>query len=346
MRKLLMIAGLLSAVLLGLSLWLARWIGHGLVTAVNQLVEIASGIGHGGLARQPKTGLAEADLVVSALRAAGDRLVSRERELRDLNQSLEQRISLRTEQLIAANQELAVTNRELADFARVAAHDLREPLRTISGFSTSLAQDFERELPAVAHHYTQRISAAAQRMQQLLESIFAYTQTSNSPRMSEPVDLNQTIRDVRDDLEARLQETGGEIRWATLATVHGNPRELHQMMLNLVTNGLKFHREGVAPIVQVETSEAGENVHLIVTDNGIGFDPNLAGRLFVPFQRLENASVHEGTGMGLAVVRRVAERHDGTVRASSTPGAGSRFEVILKRTPREVIREETSRVEL
>jgi signal transduction histidine kinase len=341
-RRLLLIAGVLSAVLLGVSLWLARWIGLGLVTAVNKLVGLATEIGRGVLPKQPQTGLAEADLVASALHTAGGRLISHERELRELNQSLEHRISSRTHQLIAANQELAVTNRELADFARVAAHDLREPLRTISGFSSSLVEDFSGQLPPVARNYTERISAAAQRMQRLLESIFAYTRVSHSPRVTEAVDLNQTARDVRDDLEMRLKETGGEMQWTTLPTVWGDPRELHQMLLNLVANGLKFHRRSVPPVVQVEASESSEGVHLIVSDNGIGFDPNLAERLFVPFQRLENANGYEGTGMGLALVRRVAERHHGTVRVFSTPGAGSRFEVILKRTTNEEIPEGAS----
>jgi signal transduction histidine kinase len=130
-------------------------------------------------------------------------------------------------------------------------------------------------------------------------------------------------------LESRLEELGGEVRSTSLACVSGDPRQLHQLLLNLVGNALKFRREGVAPLVEVETMEQPGQVRLVVSDNGIGFDPNLSGQLFKPFHRLENASGYEGTGIGLAVVRRIAERHGATVRAVSTPGAGSRFEVIF-----------------
>lgn len=331
-RKLLLVSGLLSVLLLLTAMLLARWIGRGLVIGVNRLVHLASEIGRGASPRCTPTGLRETDYVAQALCAAGERLHSRERELRELNHSLEHRISTRTSQLMVANQELATTNRELAEFARVAAHDLREPLRSISGFSTSLSRDFTQELPPLARNYTERISAAAQRMHRLLESIAAYSQVSNAPRLTERVDLNQTLNDVRADLGARLTESGGQIVSGELATVTGDPRELHQLLLNLIANGLKFRRQNVAPIVKVETFDESKHIRLVVSDNGIGFDTNLVEQLFLPFQRLENARTYEGTGMGLAIVRRIAERHGGEVRAFSTPGGGSRFEVTLAKT--------------
>jgi signal transduction histidine kinase len=328
-RRLLLVAAVLSALLLVVAILLARWIGRGVVLGVNRLVTLASDIGRGALPKSCATGLAETDAIAYSLCVAGERLIAHERELRELNQSLEQRVSTRTSQLIATNRELAATNRELEEFARIAAHDLREPLRTISGFAASLSKDFTQELPTVARNYTDRISAAAQRMNRLLESVFEYSRLSTSSRRMERIDLNQVVDEVRDDLESRLKETGAEVRSNHLACLSGDPRQIHQLLLNLVGNALKFRRPGVSPVVDISTVEEPGQVRLLVSDNGVGFDPNLSERLFTPFHRLENANGFEGTGMGLAIVRRIAERHGGSVRAVSTPGSGSRFEVIF-----------------
>jgi signal transduction histidine kinase len=128
-----------------------------------------------------------------------------------------------------------------------------------------------------------------------------------------------------------METTRGRIEGAKLGSVYGDARQLHQLLLNLVSNALKFHQPGVPPIVSIQTRKQGRFLQLIVKDNGIGFAESAAERIFAPFERMDHT--YEGCGVGLAIVRRIAERHGGTVCATSTPGEGSRFEVILPIQP-------------
>jgi signal transduction histidine kinase len=330
-RGLIMLAIGLSTLLLFIAIFLAGWIGRAVVRGVDTLVANTNLIGDGGVPPDASSGLAETDYVAAAMRSTSQRLLQREQELKHLNEELEQRVTARTQQLAEANHELVIANRELEDFARVASHDLREPLRSITAFASTLKEESTPRLNSDERYYVERIVAAAERMRRLLDSIFAYSKVTTPKRDPVPVDLNRVVAEVIDDLGMRLKETSGKIEASPLDTVSGDPRELHQLIMNLVANGLKFHRPGVPPIVQVGSSMRNGHVLLVVSDNGIGFDPREAERIFVPFERLHPASVFEGTGMGLAIVRRIAERHGGSVSATSTPGSGSRFEVMLPR---------------
>jgi signal transduction histidine kinase len=152
------------------------------------------------------------------------------------------------------------------------------------------------------------------------------------------VDLNATLQAVLSDLDVRLSETGGRVEApAPLPTVDADPVQMHQLLLNLIGNALKFHREDVPPLVTVTAAHTREGLRLSVEDNGIGFDNRHAERIFAPFQRLHARGEYEGTGMGLAIVRRIVERHGGAITAESTPNEGSRFELTLPRHPERVI---------
>ncbi len=244
------------------------------------------------------------------------------------NEVLETRVAERT-------RELEVRNRELQDFAFVASHDLQEPLRKIRAFAGLLSTSHADRLTEEGLHFVDRIEAAAERMSTLIRDLLAFSRVSTHARSTQAVDLGAALEAVCSDLQIRLEETGGRVEVAAeLPVVEGDPVQFQQLLLNLVGNALKFHRPGVPPVVRVtahRTPDAG--LTLVVEDNGIGFEPKYADRIFSPFQRLHAHGAYEGTGMGLAIVRRIVERHHGTVRATSTPGAGSRFEVTLP-TPR------------
>ena len=328
-RRLMFLALALSMLLLFVAVLLAAWIGRGVVRGVDTLVADTTVIGDGGLPDNRSSGLAETDFVASAMRSTAQRLLQREQELKHLNEQLEHRVISRTQELGEANRELVIANRELENFARVATHDLREPLRSVTAFASALKEESNGKLTADERFYVDRIVAAGERMQRLLESIFAYSKVTTPKREPVPVDLNQVVAEVTDDLGVRLKETSGRIETDRLHVVSGDPRELHQLVMNLIGNALKFHRPGVPPVVQIRSTAEDGVVRLVVEDNGIGFEQSQAERIFVPFERLKSAGTYEGTGMGLAIVQRIAERHGGHVAATSTPGKGSRFEVQL-----------------
>jgi PAS domain S-box-containing protein len=249
-----------------------------------------------------------------------------EAALREFNATLEARVQARTA-------ELERSNRDLQSFAQVASHDLQEPLRKIQSFADLLQQDHAPALDEDGQRYVARIRDAAARMNHLMHALLGYARVATKARPFEPVDLGQTLATVHEDVEVRLRETGGRVEVSgPLPTVEGDPVQMHQLLLNLIGNALKFHREGVPPVVRVQAVQTRRHVQLVVEDNGIGFDARFADRIFEPFHRLQGRGQYEGSGMGLAIVRRIVERHGGTITAESTPGEGSRFTLVLPTT--------------
>jgi PAS domain S-box-containing protein len=236
--------------------------------------------------------------------------------------------------------ELERSNRELADFAYVASHDLQEPLRKIQAFGDRLGERAGPALDETARDWLGRMQAAAGRMSHLIHDLLAYSRVGTRPAPFAPVDLGQAARDAESDLSVRLQSTGGRVEIGDLPRVEGDGSMLRQLLLNLVGNAVKFHRPGVPPVVRVEgrtlsadeappTAEALAWAELTVCDNGIGFEQKHAERIFVPFQRLHGRGEYEGTGMGLAICRRIAERHGGALSVRAEPDAGAAFTVRL-----------------
>lgn len=322
-RRSLALGAALSLGVILFAVAMAAWVGRGLVRGLDQVVADTEALASGWELGTVQTGFIETDRIAKALRATGSKLKAREDELRQMAGELETRVQKRTEELQRAYV-------QIEDFAKVASHDLKEPLRVISNFAGILKSDYSSHLDDDGRRLLERIGVAALRLQHLIQDILAYSQ-AGLPRVSVPVDLDAVLKDVTTDLEMRLRETRGRIESSNLGTVAGDPAQMHQVLSNLIGNALKFRKPDVPPVIQVRTEQRGSEVVLVVEDNGIGFEAQYAERIFRPFQRLHGRSAYEGTGLGLSIVRRIAERHGGRVSASSVVGEGSRFEVSLPR---------------
>ena len=235
--------------------------------------------------------------------------------------------------------ELERSNRELEQFAAIAAHDLNEPLRKIRTYGT-LLQESSDALPTDAgRDQVQRMVHAATRMQALINDLLALARIS-APQQVITLDARSIVRDVLVDLESTVTAAGATVDLGPLPQVHGDPTLLRQLFQNLIANAIKFHRPGVAPRVEIAAFETTERsptggclVGISVTDNGIGFDQRHAARIFEPMERLHGRSVYPGSGMGLALARRIVQRHGGTIKADGIPKAGSAFHVTLPCAP-------------
>ncbi|GCE31558.1 sensor histidine kinase [Dictyobacter alpinus] len=258
--------------------------------------------------------------------------------LQDLNANLEERVAQRTDELRMLNANLERSNQELQEFAYVASHDLQEPLRKIQAFGNLLEEEYGAEI-SDGKEYLDRMRNAAARMRVLIDDLLTFSRVATKTLPFSPISLDLVARDVIEDLETRIQETQGTIELGELPTIEADSRQLYQVLQNLLGNALKFHRPNVPPVIKVsatieENSQldefySGPNCILTVQDNGIGFDEKYLDRIFTVFQRLHGRTEYEGTGIGLAVVRKIVERHGGTITATSTIGEGSTFIVTL-----------------
>jgi signal transduction histidine kinase len=247
--------------------------------------------------------------------------------------------------LTALTTRLEQSNRELQDFASVASHDLQEPLRKIQAFGDRLRSKFAEPLGADGRDYVDRMHAAAARMQTLINDLLSFSRVTTKAQPFAAVDLGGVVRDVVGDLEARIESSGGTVEVGELPTIEADAVQMRQLFQNLIANALKFRRPEVAPVVRVSATvltamptEVGTpadgdgvpgNVEIRVADNGIGFDEKYLDRIFNVFQRLHGREQYEGTGIGLAVCRKIAERHGGSITATSRPGEGTTFVVTL-----------------
>jgi PAS domain S-box-containing protein len=252
-------------------------------------------------------------------------------------EELEARVRERTTELAAANDALRRSNSELEMFASVASHDLQEPLRKIQAFGDRLQTKFAATLGEQGREYLERMLAAAGRMRTLIDDLLTYSRVTTKAQPFAPVDLARVAREVVSDLEGRVQQTGGRVELGELPTVEADPLQMRQLLQNLAGNALKFHRPAEPPVVRVwgEVTDGppGPHCRLYVKDNGIGFDEVYLDRIFQLFQRLHGRHEYEGTGMGLAICRKIAERHGGSITAHSAPGQGATFVVTLPLAP-------------
>lgn len=266
--------------------------------------------------------------------------------LQDLNNNLEHLVEQRTaelrkttETLRMLNTELQRSNQELQDFAYVASHDLQEPLRKIQAFGNLLEEEHGEAL-GEGEVYLDRMRNAASRMRHLITDLLTFSRVTTKAQPFTPVDLNSIVREVLEDLEPRLQASQGSIEVQDLPTVEADNQQMYQMLQNLLSNALKFHRPDVAPVIKVsariqerdpqhEYAPYSAHCQLLIEDNGIGFNEKYLDRIFTVFQRLHGKGEYEGTGIGLAVVRKIVERHNGTVTAQSAEGQGATFIINL-----------------
>ena len=220
--------------------------------------------------------------------------------------------------------ELKRSNQELQDFAYVASHDLRAPLRTIGSFAGILRDDHGGQLDLEGREHLDRIVGAVRRMESLLSDLLEYSRVGTRAKAFDRVDLGQVLETVVSNLKAAVEESGATVGWQQLPHVSGDDVQLVQLFQNLVANAIKFRGKD-APIVRVGARRQGERWELWVTDNGIGIEPQHFERIFNIFERLHPESAYPGTGIGLAICKRIVERHGGRIRVESEPGKGSTF---------------------
>ena len=234
-------------------------------------------------------------------------------------------------ELKRAQLRLERSNRELESFAYVASHDLQEPLRKIQTFSERLNSTSAQDLGPEGRDFVERILKAAARMRGLIDDLLAYSRVSSTSRPFTSVNLAAVAREVLEDLSVMTERTGATVTLGELPVLEADPTQMRQLLQNLVANALKFHREGVPPVVSVRATldPRLQRCELRVEDNGIGFEEKYTDRIFNVFQRLHSRGQYEGSGIGLAICRKIAERHGGTIGARSTPGEGATFHVSL-----------------
>lgn len=305
------------------------------------------------------------DVVAAYIRLTRE-MVERQRveeELRQAHGALELRVQERTIELAQANtelrrengerrraeealarqaKELARSNHELEHFAHVASHDLQEPLRKILAFGDRLKVKCGPDLNAQGFDYVERMQSAATRMQTLIDDLLTFSRVGTHPRPFVPVDLSVVAQTIVSDMEVSIQRVNGTVQIDKLPTIDADPVQMGQLLQNLVSNALKFHRAGVPPVVKVGSAlpqleeHDGNNINnsphqcrIWVEDNGIGFDERYLAQIFQPFQRLVSRDEYEGTGMGLAICQKIVERHGGDITAQSSLGKGTTFIITL-----------------
>jgi light-regulated signal transduction histidine kinase (bacteriophytochrome) len=243
------------------------------------------------------------------------------------------------EKLKQVNKELEKSNLDLEQFAFVASHDLQEPLRKIRTFSQLLEQKLDDKV--AAQKYLEKIISSAGRMTDLIKAVLNYSRLTNAKEQFQKVDLDEVIENIKSDYELTIAEKEAKIIHDKLPLIRGNSFQLNQLFLNLVSNSLKFSKQQPTIIIScriIDNSETvdqqeitGEDkfVELTFSDNGIGFDDTYADKVFTVFQRLHSKLEYPGTGIGLALCKKIVDNHNGNISVISSPGKGTTFTIIL-----------------
>jgi PAS domain S-box-containing protein len=233
------------------------------------------------------------------------------------------------EALLKQAEELSTANADLEQFAFIAAHDLQEPLRKIQAFGDRLNFKYKNVLDDQGRDYLERMRGSATRMRTLIDDLLSFAR-ANKQQQRSLTSLETIIKGVLGDLQVRIEETQATISVGTLPTLEVDPSQLRQVFQNLLSNALKFRKPDVPPIITVYSHRLGTgDWEIRVSDNGIGFEEQYKERIFAVFQRLHSREQYEGTGIGLAIVRRIIESHDGTIEVSSRLGEGTTFSITL-----------------
>ena len=245
-------------------------------------------------------------------------------------------------QVLALNK----SNQDLEQFAYVASHDLQEPLRKIRTFGERLEKKHKDQLNAEGQFFVERMTNAAQRMHQLIEDLLAYSRASQQTEPYKQISLQKIAEQVLEDLELKIQEKQAQIFISPLPTIDAQPAQMHQVLLNLIENALKFSQTNTTPQIRVQARRASSSeikrlvqldwqkdyIRLSIGDNGIGFEAEYAERIFNIFQRLHGRSEYAGTGLGLAICRKIIETHHGHIEAFGQLGKGAEFVCYLPNT--------------
>ena len=266
--------------------------------------------------------------------------------LRDITERKQAELALQEsrDSLVVYAKELERSNRELQDFAYISSHDLQEPLRKIQAFGSRIESRYGDVLDDRGIDYIQRVQNAANRMQVLINDLLDFSRVTTKANEFCDVDLNETLKGVLSDLEIRVKETEAIIKTDELPVIEAEPLHMRQLLQNIIGNALKFHHPDRSPNVTITCDIARyqkghEMVDIQIEDNGIGFDQKYADKIFTIFQRLHGKQEYEGTGIGLAVCRRIVEHHNGTIRVDSVEGEGTTFTIQL---PKQQIKKQSS----
>jgi PAS domain S-box-containing protein len=250
------------------------------------------------------------------------------RELERHREHLEELVGERTRELSRIAEDLLRSNRDLEQFAYVASHDLQEPLRMVASFVERLGEDYRGKLDPTADTYIRIASENSRRMQKLIQGLLAYARVGSRGRSFALSDAATALAEALGPLRSTIAETGAEISAEGLPAVHADATQLAELLRNLVENALAY-RSGRPPRIRVSARREGGHWHFSVEDNGIGIEPRYYDRIFVIFQRLHAPSANVGTGIGLAICKKIVERHSGRIWVESEPGAGSTFHFTL-----------------
>jgi PAS domain S-box-containing protein len=263
--------------------------------------------------------------------------------LTDLTSQKQTQLLLKSnnEKLKQINHELELSNHDLQQFASVASHDLQEPLRKIQIFSNFLKEKFSSGLNDEARDYLEKIIGSSHRMKALIIDILNYSQLSQNSNIFSPTDLNTVIREVLEDYEMLIKEKDAIITVEEMPCIEANPGQIRQVFQNLVSNSLKFVNKEIPPVLQIRSKLIedtifdngvkieGKYCYISFRDNGIGFDDKFASKIFTLFRRLHTKDKFEGTGIGLAISKKIVEKHNGQIIAKGWEGEGAEFIIIL-----------------
>ncbi|MGO4773212.1 PAS domain S-box protein [Flavobacterium sp. W22_SRS_FK3] len=263
-------------------------------------------------------------------------------EQKNFTEKLEKEVSERTLQLELKNRDLINMNIELQSFAYISSHDLQEPLRKIQTFASRLAELDEQNISAKAKTYLGRIEFSAKRMQTLIQDLLTYSRTNSAERIFVKVKLDEIAEEIKSDFYERIEEKHAMVNFSPLGEAIVIPFQFRQLLHNLIGNALKFTRKDIPPIIEIKAERIKSNkiehpvdfpdkmyYHLQISDNGIGFDPEYKNRIFEVFQRLNTESEFAGTGIGLAIVKKIVENHKGIITANGEKDKGATFDIYL-----------------
>ncbi|MEO0458772.1 MAG: ATP-binding protein [Cyanobacteria bacterium P01_A01_bin.114] len=272
-----------------------------------------------------------AEILQFAVRAAL-RQAALYQQLQLTNQRLEARVQARTDELQQVNtklhdlnESLKISNQDLEQFAYIASHDLREPLRKVKSFADLLARRYQGQLDETADRYLHYMTDGVVRMQALINDLLTYSRLGTQDLAKATTDLNQVLGQALETLHEKIQQKQAVVQAGTLPVLQVDALQLEQLFKNLIENALKYSRDDAPPQITITAENRNRDWLITVQDNGIGIEAEFCDRIFVIFQRLHTQSEYSGTGIGLAICKKIVERHGGTIGVTSTPNIGSTF---------------------
>lgn len=273
---------------------------------------------------------------VEVRKLAQEALIAHQRQV---NEMLEQKVRERTEELREINKSLEASNHDLQQFASVASHDLKEPLRKIQLFGAILRDKFLHMDPN-ALSYMERIVGSSERMAKLINDLLNYSRLSVAS-IYEITDFNEIVKEILSDLELMITERDAMISVEKMPQIEAVPGQVRQVFQNIISNALKFSHQDIAPVIHITADivtdlnpdsaafAGGQYCRIVIRDNGIGFNEKYLSKIFTIFQRLHTSELYEGTGIGLAIAKKVIDKHSGIITARSKEGEGAAFVIVL-----------------